>query len=238
MSDAEAELVVFGEVYAPFIIGMMIGCFLFGITASQAVIYLRRYRQDKLLVRVVVWGSLILDTFHFAMVAEVVYFWYIICRRPEKYLGLLDFHWSLGASIIATSSLSSLQLVFGFVLWGDLTVQRLLSAVHEQMGQVGGSIELAATSLCDIAISISLWFYLHRNRSGFASTETVVKKLILYTINIVTLNYRKTARAILNQAGQTQGTTSRFFQDLDNDIQLQHFSKGIDESHAKSTVEP
>ncbi|KAH0586759.1 hypothetical protein H2248_007966 [Termitomyces sp. 'cryptogamus'] len=176
------------------------------------------------------------------------------------------------------SSLSLLQLVFGFVLWGDLTVQHLLSAVHEQMGQIGGSIELAATSICDIAISISLWFHLHRNRSGFARTETVVKKLILYTVNIglltsgassltlilwlalpqnfgfisltlirsklyvnsllVTLNYRKTARAILNEGGQTQGTTSRFFQDLDENIQLHQFSKGTDIQHAEYMVDP
>ncbi|KAG6834969.1 hypothetical protein H0H93_006019, partial [Arthromyces matolae] len=218
---------------------------LFGITISQAVIYLRRYRSDKPLVQGVVWISLILDTFHFAMVADAIHYWYLTCRQPENYLGLLQFHWSLGASIIATylitscvqglyivrvymlsgnmklvyllSSLSLLQLGKApFVLikiprdvalrsskqYSDLirfiqffgetsptlshhrTIQKLLSAVHQQMGQVGGSIELAATSLCDIAISISLWYYLHRNRSGFARTETVVKKLILYTVNI------------------------------------------------------
>ncbi|KAG6812787.1 hypothetical protein H0H93_013697, partial [Arthromyces matolae] len=51
MADAEAKLVVLAELNAPFIIGMMIGCCLFGITLSQAVVYLRRYRTDKLLVR-------------------------------------------------------------------------------------------------------------------------------------------------------------------------------------------
>jgi len=211
MSDVD-ELVAFGELYAPFIIGMMIGCFLFGITISQAIIYFRRYSDDKPVVRGIVWASLILDTFHYVMVAEVVHFWYIVCRMPENYPGLLEFHWSLGASVIATylitslvqglyimrvymlsknlplvyliSTLSLLQLAFGFVLWGDLTVKKTLGAVHEKMGQIGGSIELAATSLCDIVISISLWYYLRRGRSGFARTETVVKKLILYTVNI------------------------------------------------------
>ncbi|KAG6835556.1 hypothetical protein H0H93_000234 [Arthromyces matolae] len=153
MADAQAEaaeLVGFGKIYAPFVI-------------------------DKPLVQGVVWISLILDTFHFAMVADAIHYWYLTCRQPENYLGLLQFHWSLGASIIATYLITS--CVQG-------TIQKLLSAVHQQMGQVGGSIELAATSLCDIAISISLWYYLHRNRSGFARTETVVKKLILYTVNI------------------------------------------------------
>lgn len=293
------ELAGFGELYAPFIIGMMIGCFLFGITMSQAIIYLRRYKDDKLMVRGVVWASLIMDTFHFVMVAEVVHFWYLYCRRPEKYLGLLEFHWSLGASVIATylitsavqalyimrvwmlsgskklvyvlGFLSVTQLAFGFVLWGDLTIAKSLAAVHAKMGQIGGSIELAATSLCDIAISASLWYYLHRNRSGFAKTETVVKKLIQYTVNIgiltsgassltlilwlalpqnfgfisltlirsklyvnsllVTLNYRKTAQAMLRRGQATGGSTSRYFQDLDTDytradVQLQSFGKG------------
>jgi hypothetical protein len=31
-------------------------------------------------------------------------------------------------------------------------------------GQIGGSVELTATTLCDIAISVSLWYYLHKGR--------------------------------------------------------------------------
>jgi len=155
------------------------------------------------------------------------------------------------------------------VLWGDLTVKKELGAVHQKIGQIGGSIELAATSLCDITISVSLWYYLHHGRSGFARTETVVKRLILYTVNIglltsgassltlilwlalpqnfgfisltlirsklyvnsllVTLNYRKIARATL-RARQTQGQTSRYFQDLDPDsnaVPLQYVGNGL-----------
>ncbi|KAJ8469624.1 hypothetical protein ONZ45_g16830 [Pleurotus djamor] len=191
---------------------MMIDCFLFGITLSQTVVYFRQYPNDKAILRYLVWFSLIVDTFHMVMVAEVVHFWYIYCRLPERYEGLPSFHWALGASIIGTylitsavqclyilrvsalngakaviialSALSILQLVFGFVLWGDLTVAKSLAAVHETMGQIGGSIELAATTVCDIGISVSLWYYLHRGRSGFARTENVVNKLILYTVNI------------------------------------------------------
>ncbi|KAF9494672.1 hypothetical protein BDN71DRAFT_1507507 [Pleurotus eryngii] len=147
---------------------------LFGITLSQTVVYFRQYPDDKPLLKGLVWLSLILDTFHLVMVSENVHFWYIYCRLPERYEGLPSFHWALGASIIGTylitsavqclyilrvaalngnkvvvcalSILSVLQLVFGFVLWGDLTVAKSLAAVHGTLGQIGGSIELAATT--------------------------------------------------------------------------------------------
>jgi len=100
--ERQSELVGFGELYGPLPIGMMIGCFLFGTTLSQAIIYFKRCHKDSVLVRSIVWSSLILDAIQSAMVAEVAHFWYIVCRRPENYLGLLEFRWSLGASLIAT----------------------------------------------------------------------------------------------------------------------------------------
>ncbi|KAL0960676.1 hypothetical protein HGRIS_005705 [Hohenbuehelia grisea] len=74
--------------------------------------------------------------------------------------------------------------VFGFVLWGDLTAKKSLAAVHETLGEIGGSIELAATTACDVGISVALWYYLHRGRTAFTRTQNVVNKLILYTVNI------------------------------------------------------
>jgi len=209
MSD---EIAAIGQHYAPFAMGMMIGCFLFGITISQTIVYFQRYKHDKLFIRGLVWASLIMDGLHFAVVSEAVHFWYIYCKIPQNYAFLPQFHWSLGLSIIATyiitsmvqslyimrvyllsrkwwltillSTLSIVQLAFGMVLWADLHLKNELAAVHNRTGQIGGSIELAATSLCDIAISISLWYYLHRGRSGFARTEKVIDKLILYMVNL------------------------------------------------------
>ncbi|KAL0960675.1 hypothetical protein HGRIS_005704 [Hohenbuehelia grisea] len=94
MPDAETqELIGLSVLYGPFVVGMMIDCFLFGVTLSQTIIYFRQYPGDKPLLKTLVWLSLILDTFHMVMVAEVVHFWYIFCRRPENYLGLPSFHW-------------------------------------------------------------------------------------------------------------------------------------------------
>ncbi|KAJ7876811.1 hypothetical protein B0H13DRAFT_2548140 [Mycena leptocephala] len=207
-----AEIAAIGVLYAPFLGGMMVGCFLFGITISQTIIYFRNYQDDGLLLRGLVWGALLVDTFHFVMVAEGVHNWYIFCKMPQNYAGLLLFHWSLGASIIATyvitsmvqalyiirvymlskniwvstliGLLSLLQLGFGLFLWEDLFAANSLVALHATQGQIGGSVELTATTLCDIAISVSLWYYLHKGRTGFASTEKMIDKLILYMVNL------------------------------------------------------
>ncbi|KAJ6604986.1 hypothetical protein B0H10DRAFT_2077583 [Mycena sp. CBHHK59/15] len=207
-----AEIAAIGTLYAPFLGGMMVGCFLFGITISQTIIYFKNYKEDTLLLRALVGAALIVDTFHFVMVAEGVHNWYVFCKLPQNYAGLAAFHWSLGASIIATyvitsmvqalyimrvymlsknvwlamliAFLSVLQLVFGLILWGDLTKANSLLALHGTLGQIGGSVELAATTLCDIVISISLWFYLHKGRTGFARTEKIIDRLILYMVNL------------------------------------------------------
>ncbi|KAJ7103760.1 hypothetical protein C8R44DRAFT_808080 [Mycena epipterygia] len=207
-----AEIAAVGVLYAPFLGGMMVGCFLFGITISQTIIYFRNYQDDTLFLRGLVGGALIVDTFHFVMVAEGVHNWYIFCKLPQNYAGLLLFHWSLGASIIATyvitsmvqalyvmrvwllsknlwitgfiSLLSIVQLAFGLFLWEDLFAADSLTALHGTLGQIGGSVELASTTLCDIAISVSLWYYLHKGRTGFASTEKMIDKLILYMVNL------------------------------------------------------
>ncbi|KAF7356660.1 hypothetical protein MVEN_01000500 [Mycena venus] len=209
MSEQIAEI---GVLYAPFLGGMMVGCFLFGITISQTIIYFRNYKDDTLFLRALVGGALIVDTFHFVMVAEGVHNWYLFCKLPQNYAGLALFHWSLGASIIATyvitsmvqalyimrvymlskniwisifiGTLSVAQLAFGLFLWEDLFVANSLTALHQTKGQIGGSVELAATTLCDIAISVALWWYLHKGRTGFASTEKMIDKLILYMVNL------------------------------------------------------
>ncbi|KAK7030678.1 hypothetical protein R3P38DRAFT_2929869 [Favolaschia claudopus] len=209
MSEKIAEI---GVLYAPFLGGMMVGCFLFGITISQSIIYFRNYKDDSLFLRALVASALLIDTFHFVMVAEGVHNWYLFCKLPQNYAGLAEFHWSLGASILATYLITSMvqalyimrvymlsknwiisgfigllsvaQLAFGIFLWEELFETNSLAALHETRGQIGGSVELAATTLCDIAISAALWWYLHKGRTGFANTEKMIDKLILYMVNL------------------------------------------------------
>ncbi|KAG6836431.1 hypothetical protein H0H93_008073 [Arthromyces matolae] len=121
MADAEAKLVALAELNAPFIIGVgsIVSLYLL-ISVPQS---LRRIR--------------ILDTFHSAMVADIIHYWYLTCRQPENYLGLLQFHWCVPPSPILRlralildhrslgSTLSLLQLsnveqmVYWFGLAGD-----------------------------------------------------------------------------------------------------------------------
>ncbi|KAJ7211472.1 hypothetical protein C8J57DRAFT_1605944 [Mycena rebaudengoi] len=70
------------------------------------------------------------------------------------------------------------------VLWEDLLTTNTLLSLHKPTGQIAGSGTLVATALCDIGISLGLWFYLHRGRTGFAKTEKMIDKLILYMVNL------------------------------------------------------
>ncbi|KAJ7248822.1 hypothetical protein C8J57DRAFT_1672696 [Mycena rebaudengoi] len=205
MSEAIREV---GLIYAPFLGGMMVGCFLFGITVSQAIIYFRNFGDDTIVLRALVGTVLILDTFHFVMVSEGLHNWYIFCKLPQNYALLTEFRWSLGASMVATYCITTLvqmlyilrvyrlgkkmwiALVLGalslaqLVLWEDLLTTNTLLSLHKPTGQIAGSGTLVATALCDIGISLGLWFYLHRGRTGFAKTEKMIDKLILYMVNL------------------------------------------------------
>ncbi|KAG6810411.1 hypothetical protein H0H92_011972 [Tricholoma furcatifolium] len=190
---------------------------------SQAVIYFRRYRQDKPLVRAVVWVSLILDTFHFAMVAEVVHFWYIVTggeMRPFCSLNLLPYPEFAQASVIATGPLplppANLKTIS---VSGNMKLVYLITVVKKLILY---TVNIGILTSGASSLTLILWLALPKN-FGFISLTLIRSKLYVNSL-LVTLNYRKTARKILNTADQSHGTTSRFFQNLDNPIPLQELA--------------
>ncbi|KAF8069211.1 hypothetical protein FPV67DRAFT_1110612 [Lyophyllum atratum] len=86
-----------------------------------------------------------------------------------------------------------------------------LTELHGPTLQGLYSAQLATAMTCDILISISLVYLLHRARTGLRSTENVVNRLILYSVNVGLLT---SAMAIVTFAtfhAVQQDTTFAFF---------------------------
>ncbi|KAJ7243467.1 hypothetical protein C8J57DRAFT_1243414 [Mycena rebaudengoi] len=177
MSEAIREV---GLIYAPFLGGMMVGCFLFGITISQAIIYFRSFWDDTIVLRALVfWGIDDRDVLKAIHPASV-----------QAYARLLSFLDHILTSCIPVSKNMWVALVLGalslaqLVLLEDLFTKNTLFALHKPTSQMATTGTLTSTTLCDVGISLGLWFYLHRGRTGFAKTEKMIGKLILYMVNL------------------------------------------------------
>ncbi|KIJ43420.1 hypothetical protein M422DRAFT_779791 [Sphaerobolus stellatus SS14] len=70
---------------------------------------------------------------------------------------------------------------FSIVVAQKLFATKLTSRLHELIWAMITSLALDAA--CDLMIVVTLCYYLNRRRSGFKSTETLINKLIMWTIN-------------------------------------------------------
>ncbi|RDB26984.1 hypothetical protein Hypma_005046 [Hypsizygus marmoreus] len=59
-----------------------------------------------------------------------------------------------------------------------------LTHVHDPLVEGLYSSQLAVAMTCDIAISLALVYFLNQSRSGFRSTENIIDRLILYSVNV------------------------------------------------------
>ncbi|KAF8069226.1 hypothetical protein FPV67DRAFT_1111484 [Lyophyllum atratum] len=79
---------------------------------------------------------------------------------------------------------SFVQFGFGVACDTLLFVNPNLTSVHEPTIQALYSTQLAGAMACDLFISLSLVHFLNRSRSGFNSTENIIDRLIIYSVNV------------------------------------------------------
>ncbi|KAF7360799.1 hypothetical protein MVEN_00811900 [Mycena venus] len=77
--------------------------------------------------------------------------------------------------------LSTIQLVTGWVMTGLGYKYRLFADLSHYKALITTS--LTSSAVTDVLIAISLCYYLNHRRSGVKSTDTLVQKLIIYSIN-------------------------------------------------------
>ncbi|KAH8826957.1 hypothetical protein DL96DRAFT_1604984 [Flagelloscypha sp. PMI_526] len=190
-------------------IGVVSGALLLGISITQAYLYYDAFSKDTLFLKLSVAIILIFDSVHQALITHVVYT-YLISEYMNP-LFLDKYLWSLSAqSIFETLTMVTVQAFFCVRIWAlsghnylfvalpaILTLANLgLGIAYTTVNVPEVSITLAFTRWLplsraingmsagtDIVIAVFMVYLLYQSRTGIASTESLLNKLMMYSIS-------------------------------------------------------
>ncbi|KAF8209215.1 hypothetical protein K438DRAFT_1811943 [Mycena galopus ATCC 62051] len=190
------------------LLGVIVSAVLYGISLLQCLFYFTRYGRDPLYLKILVASTLILDTLHLSLVIHTVYH-YLISNYYEND-SLLVMVWSVSAEALPTGFTAGLVQSFyahriwkmsqhnlfvtGFILLVVVVntacgtawvVLALRAGTYQRLLQISWlTITINALSTAaDVLITSILCFMLQRTRPASLETETMVNRLILFTIN-------------------------------------------------------
>ncbi|KAG1813405.1 hypothetical protein EV424DRAFT_1416876 [Suillus variegatus] len=194
--------------FGAFLIGVVVSAALYGVTCLQTWYYFSRYFSDPWYTKLLVGAVFVSDTTHQVLISHTVYTYLITDFGNASDLEKLV--WSLSVevlfngftgfmvqsflakrvyhlsnkSMIITASVMSLviaELVI-VVIYVAKAVHLTTFAQVPQIRSLSMSINAVAAA-GDILIAVLLCTFLQRSRTGFRRSETMIKKLMLFTIN-------------------------------------------------------
>ncbi|KAF8525779.1 hypothetical protein BU17DRAFT_83261 [Hysterangium stoloniferum] len=182
----------------------------YGILTLQTFSYYQRYPNDRRYLKAVVGSIWILETFHIILVTYMIYEYlvtgfgdYAALQRNtwsfNMHVGLTTIVacisqiffvfrcWMLDRSTLNTIvslfilGIAVIQLAFGMTCTALTFVLKHFSEFQRYTWAVG--VWLGAAALCDILVSAAIVRSLWRSRTGISRTNSLITRLILWTIN-------------------------------------------------------
>ncbi|KIM37605.1 hypothetical protein M413DRAFT_448401 [Hebeloma cylindrosporum] len=189
-------------------IGVIVSAILHGITLLQAFIYWTKYKKDAWYLKSLVLTTVTFDAIHLAMISHSVYH-YVVSNfhRPDRLQYLV---WTVLMEALFTGVNAGIVQTFytfriyrlskrNFWLTGGIlflilattgcgTAWVILSMQLETYRQLLEISPLTITinalsTTVDITIAASLCFLLHRARTGFKRSDTIINQLIVFVVN-------------------------------------------------------
>ncbi|KAJ7772211.1 hypothetical protein B0H16DRAFT_165463 [Mycena metata] len=201
-------------ILGPVILGILINTFVFGIVFMQAITYYTspRYKQDRLIIKGLVGWSLLLDVFHSSAVVWVIWEYCINHFGDTAFLGTTP--WPYPTTPIFSSSASvPIQIFLAWRVkrlsnsWHIFSVLTALSVASGIMAWISAiravqasnikafaalipvvDAWLALSVLCDLSLTLLLFLYLRRSRTGFAKTDNIITRLTVQSIETASLS--------------------------------------------------
>ncbi|PIL28635.1 hypothetical protein GSI_08677 [Ganoderma sinense ZZ0214-1] len=208
MSPAE-ELARVKEALGCIIVGLVVSSILYGITLLQAYIYYKQNTRDFIRVKILVGILVFLDTTATASITAGAFVFFVDDFGRQATLVNTPPTLALETgtnALIATTT----QFFFAYRLWifsgknsvitGSIALCSILSLGPAlwtatffldanslfNLGllrvRVVASLANGLGAICDILIASGLCWYLHLGRSGFKHSDTIIDRLMLYTI--------------------------------------------------------
>jgi hypothetical protein len=201
-----------GNTIGAVIVGWGVSCLFFGMLCIQIWAYYQRYPNDSNSYKLLVLSLWILEALHEAFVGHVAWF-YIVTNRGSLLVLLNPPVWTLSVQILLGALVGLIvKTCFGLRVWkfsrGNILVTGLILSMalaqfatavvftirsfHLRVGQADEITTLASTALSlgvatDIFTAASLSYFLHRMRTGYKRSDTLINRLIIYSVNTGTL---------------------------------------------------
>ncbi|KII84160.1 hypothetical protein PLICRDRAFT_46523 [Plicaturopsis crispa FD-325 SS-3] len=191
-----------------FLIGVIVSAVLYGVTLVQSFFYFTHYPNDAWVLKSLVTATVICDTAQLGMITHGVYHYLI--RGFNDRMGLQKMVWSVLLEALFTGVTGALvQLFFVHRIWRLSKKNNLLCIIIlvvvlscASCGTAWVIITLqmdtfedllranrltlsiqALTAVADVLIAASLVILLTRSRTGFKRSDTIITRLVLFSIN-------------------------------------------------------
>jgi len=189
------------------LVGGLVSAVLFGITTTQTFVYYQKAAGDLILIKGVVTILWMLDAFDMCLITHILY-WYLI-KNYGNPLALQNPVWSIILHVMVTATTET--IVRGMFAWRvyrlsqgkwfsaafiaivssvDLVVAVVITVKAFHTTFLGLKkldplvyVEFASGFAGDAMVALSLCYLLHKSRTGFGRTESVINVLMAYVVN-------------------------------------------------------
>ncbi|KAI0049075.1 hypothetical protein FA95DRAFT_962839 [Auriscalpium vulgare] len=189
-------------------IGILASAALWGVTTLQTWYYYREYPKDPWHFKALVAVVFVLDTFHQILIAHTGYTYLVTHFFDPQFLGHIV--WSIVTEVIPAAIVSFIvQCFFISRIWilskknvvvvGVVSLFVLVQLVvtivylakaftfstYAELATIKGwSMSINGTTVAsDTSIALVLCYLLRNSRTGFRRSDTLINKLILFTVN-------------------------------------------------------
>lgn len=190
------------------LIGVICAAMLYGVSCVQTWYYFNRYSKDVWYIKALVGGVWFFDSVHQMLISHTVYY-YVISNYNNPAI-LTNMVWSILLEVLFNGFIGLLvQMFLTLRVWRLSSQNVLLTAVVGALvlAEFGCSAVFTVQSMrlqtwgeltrlkglsitvnilaavADILIAASLCFFLHRSRTGFKKSDTMISRLILFTVS-------------------------------------------------------
>ncbi|KAH9951194.1 hypothetical protein B0H21DRAFT_705847 [Amylocystis lapponica] len=193
------------------LLGTLITAVGFGITTVQTYLYMTRFPNDHKIIRWTVWSLLILDTTHVTLTWHMIYYYLILNYNNPP--ALEEAVWSFDTTIVITAVITVIahcgptkpevdhrnyhphtvgpQVGYVHIIGALSFVQYPSFEQYSAAAEVG--IGIGSGTIADCIITVSLVFYLRKQRTGFnrvstpivilSRTDSLLDKIAFWTVN-------------------------------------------------------
>ncbi|KAI9001154.1 hypothetical protein BD414DRAFT_473793 [Trametes punicea] len=201
-------MTVLDATVGPLLIGVILAAVMYGVSCSQMFYYYTRYPRDPWYIKLLVTAVWTTDSIHQALISHSVY-WYLITEYGNpvaltlltKSLVIEVFFNGFTAFFVQSFFAARVYRLSGKKVWlvapvallvaGEFAVtmaysiKALYLKTFVDLVQIKGlSISINAfAAVGDVTIAVILCTILHRSRTGFSKSNTLINRLMVFAVN-------------------------------------------------------